>query len=176
MAQDGVQFIFYFEIEYMTSRTIKRDTNSGVGETKCIKKHLSLSTTQPQKSASNTSLLSALAERGCSVKIRGGSAICLCQSYLCKTRRFRVISRRFRDLQLTVTVSDLRGIYSPVCLNGHFALLCNSDRLPTLSPALTLALTILHPNLSKSFEGLVNSCEFELEKSSSCVLVYLVEP
>jgi hypothetical protein len=31
------KFIFYFEFEYRTSRTIERDTNSGMDETKCLK-------------------------------------------------------------------------------------------------------------------------------------------
>jgi hypothetical protein len=31
------KFILYFEFEYRTSRTVNRDTNSGMDETKCLK-------------------------------------------------------------------------------------------------------------------------------------------
>jgi hypothetical protein len=41
-------FIFYFEFEYRTSRTIKRDTNSGMDDTKCLQSTLKPKLSQPQ--------------------------------------------------------------------------------------------------------------------------------
>ena len=112
--------LFYFEFEYRTSRTIKRDTNSGMSETKCMKtissyqlsSHKNLPATLhfylswqnaevPWKFTEvprSVCVSLVFAKRGGSAKFRGSSAIC---SW---------------PLQLQIW----GGIYSPLRPNGHF--------------------------------------------------------
>jgi hypothetical protein len=63
--------IFHFEIEYRTSRTIKRDSNSGKSGTKCmffLHKYLR---TQPQTSLASSTFQGSFVVK---VVVRGGSA------------------------------------------------------------------------------------------------------
>jgi hypothetical protein len=169
-------FIFYFEFDYRTSRTIKRDTNSGMDETRCLKSTLKPKLSQPQM----THQLVALALKtlfpeplSFSRKFRATpKSACWSHSSL----RFRDPARRFRAFESNRCRSRSEGIYTPLSPNGY--LLHSCAKTVAFAPHLSQALTptYLNPNPTLAFMCGVIPCEKKQFQDPSCVLEHLVDP
>jgi hypothetical protein len=152
-------FIFYFEFEYRTRRTIKRDTNSGMDETKCLKSNLKPKLSQPQM----THQLAVFA-----LKTPFPEPLSFSRKFwttpksVCWSHQFPEVSGsspEVRAFESNRCRSRSEGIYTPLSPNGYLLHSCTKTIAfaPHLSQALTP--TYWNPNPTLAFKCGVIPCE-----------------